>query len=46
VIANGVQIMLSQDRTDFAVRDKALAWGVFVSAILSAAFVVVIIISV
>jgi hypothetical protein len=38
--------MLSQDRTDFARRDKALTWGVFVSAVLSAAFVLAIIVSV
>jgi len=38
--------MLSQDRTDLAGRDKALTWGVFVSAVLSAAFVLAIIIAV
>jgi hypothetical protein len=37
---------MSQGRRDFAHRDKALTWGVFVSAVLSAAFVLAIIISV
>jgi hypothetical protein len=38
--------MLSQERTDFASRDKALTWGVIVSAVLSVAFVLAIIIAV
>jgi hypothetical protein len=43
-----MEIMLSQDRRDFSGPEKppALIWGVFVSAILSAAFVLAIIIAV